>query len=263
MPTKKKKKLKFKFKIKWKNWLKFFLLVVSIVLLVKLTIFFVNSVSDQKEIEKLNKKIYQTKITNVVDDKNTTISPPSDDTSKFDDYYEFIKLPLISVDLSIAKEINPEVKGWIEIEGTNISYPIVMKDNYYYKSHALNNSNNKYGWIYFDNKSNLDTLENITIYGNKNSDDILFGELSTIFDKKYTSDSGNFIIRLYTEKSTSLWQIVSAYHSRKVYQDNYITHSEYNYTDSSLNDNDKIMTLVGTGNKNIVIHAKALKIKRN
>lgn len=261
MPKKKKKKLKFKFKIKWKNWLKFFLVIVAIILLIKIIMFFANSVSDQNEIEKINKKINQTKMTNVVDDKKTIISPPSDDTSKFDDYYEFIKLGLMNVDLSIAKEINNNTVGWIEIEGTNISYPIVMKDNNFYKNHNLKNEPNKYGWIYFDNKTNLDTNDNIVIYGNKNSDDLLLGELNYLFDKKYTSDSGNFIIRLYTEKSTSLWQIVSAYHSKKIYTNNYISHSEFNYTDSSLNENDKIMTIIASGNKNIVVHAKALKIK--
>ena len=257
----KKRKLKFKFKIKWKNWFKLLLVVFVIFLGVRIIMFFTNTVSDQKEIKVIHKKTNQTKITNIVDDKTTIVTPPTEDTSKFDDYYEYIKLPLINVDLSISKGINNKVRGWLLIKGTDISYPVVLSDNKFYKNHSLDNKNNKYGSLYFDIKSNLDTNDNIIIYGNKNNDDILLGELNYLFDKKYTSDSGNFIIKLYTDKSTSLWQIISVYKGDKIYNDNYIRHSEFEYTSVGLAENDKIMTIVATGNNNIVVHAKLLKVK--
>ena len=107
----KKKKLKFKFKIKWKNWLKLLLFIFIVFLIIKVIMFFTNTVSDQKEIELINKKTDQTKITNIVDDKTTIVTSPTEDTSKFDDYYEFhLNLHSILVFLYNLKELIIKLK---------------------------------------------------------------------------------------------------------------------------------------------------------
>ena len=55
------------------------------------------------------------------------------------------------VDFVQLEAINPDVVGWIFIEGTNINYPVVQgEDNDYYLSHLLDRSSNSSGSIFLD-----------------------------------------------------------------------------------------------------------------
>ena len=61
----------------------------------------------------------------------TEVSAPSTETIltenvEKDPYANMLKE---SIDLSALQEINPDVLGWIEIPGTEISYPILQSDN--------------------------------------------------------------------------------------------------------------------------------------
>ena len=70
------------------------------------------------------------------------------------------------IDFNKLFEINEETVGWIEIENTNVNYPIVKhKNNSYYLSHSFDNSYNDAGWVFLDYRNSLNDLyQNNLIY---------------------------------------------------------------------------------------------------
>ena len=48
---------------------------------------------------------------------------------KINYYYDYLKVPFISVDFSKLKDINNETVGWINVVGAGINYPYVQTSN--------------------------------------------------------------------------------------------------------------------------------------
>lgn len=81
--------------------------------------------------------------------------------------------------------INSDMQGWVEIEGTNLSYPVVQaKDNDYYHRLNFQEEYDYYGVPYLDYECTLDvnpekTSDNLIIYGhNIGNDGLMFNPLS-------------------------------------------------------------------------------------
>lgn len=83
------------------------------------------------------------------------------------------------VDFIQLSEINPDVVGWICIDGTNINYPIVQGgDNDYYLTHLFDGSWNGSGCIFLDCRSNVDFSDSHSIiYGHNMKDGKMFAGL--------------------------------------------------------------------------------------
>ncbi len=81
--------------------------------------------------------------------------------------------------------INNDMQGWVEIEGTNLSYPVVQaKDNDYYHRLNFQEEYDYYGVPYLDYECTLEidpaeTSDNLIIYGhNIGNDGLMFNPLS-------------------------------------------------------------------------------------
>jgi sortase B len=71
------------------------------------------------------------------------------------------------VDFTSLERINPDVVGWLAVEGTEIDYPVVQgKDNDFYLRHLFTGERNKLGSIFMNyrNHSNFSD-KNTIIYG--------------------------------------------------------------------------------------------------
>lgn len=213
----------------------------------------------------------------VKDTKSTEIIKQST-IDKSNPYWDYIKMNLIDVDFSALKKINPDVSGWIQVNGTNINYPYVLTtDNNYYLSHSLDKSYNTAGWAFLDkrNEANLSHKNNI-IYAHGRLDGTMFGTLKNILTSEWITDTNNYVIKLSTETENTLWQIFSVYRiptTTDYLQINFKDNNEFltfanmllersNYDfNTTINATDKILTLSTCYNdeEKVVLHAKLIK----
>ncbi len=73
---------------------------------------------------------------------------------------------------SLLYEANPEIRAWVTIPDTDINYPICQTDNNdYYLNHNFNKKSSGFGTLFFDYRNDVNTSQNLTIYGHslKNS----------------------------------------------------------------------------------------------
>lgn len=272
-------KTKTIYKIKWKNVIKLGILITILTVIITLGNLIFTTYGDYRDTKTMIEIIEEkSKKTNVVDNENTTIIEPTENLSKFDSYWNYIKMSFIKVDMASLKKINSNAVGWIQLKGTNLDYPIVQhNDNTFYKNHSFNREKNKYGWLYLDYKNNSQELDsNNVIYGNSTVFDILYGNLKDVFKKSWQNDDDNFIIKYSTSNYTTLWQIVSIYktdskeHEKNIFGEgefdsfikNITDKSEYDFN-TDVNEQDKILTLTTNSEKeNIVVQAKLIKIRK-
>lgn len=265
-------------KRKWEKRIVFCLLIIFIVGFIIATTNIIKwKIDSYKTKDQINSIINSTVITEIEDDDNTEIiNPPEENNSN--PYWEYIKVNLINVDFSDLLKINDEVKGWIQVNGTNINYPFVQsEDNSYYLTHSFDKSYNRAGWVFLDYRNNMNNLnKNTILYAHGRVDTTMFGSLKNIIKSDWYSNSNNYIIKLSTEKENTLWQIFSVYHIKTTNDyiqtsfdndDIYLqflkllqNRSIYNFN-VELNSNDKILTLSTCYNsvEKVVLHAKLIK----
>lgn len=185
----------------------------------------------------------------------------------------------LEVDFSYLNDINNDVVGFIEIDNTSISYPIVKSnDNTYYLNHSFDNNISDAGSIFLDYRNDLDSLsKNNIIYGHGRLDNTMFGSLDNLLDEKWLSDENNYYIKVTTPNNKMIFKIFSVYTIEKesYYIKTYFSNNSYfkkfletimkrsiyNFN-TSVNTNDKILTLSTCRDnfgKRIVVHSKLLK----
>ena len=74
---------------------------------------------------------------------------------------------------------NNEIIGWLEIEGTNINYPVLQgTDNEFYMKNNYKKEKSKDGSIFLDKSYNWDIPSiNLLLYGHNNKNGIMFQDL--------------------------------------------------------------------------------------
>lgn len=83
------------------------------------------------------------------------------------------------VDFDALRAINPEIVGWLTIEGTNIHYPVVQgQDNDFYLTHQFDKSPSRAGCLFVDMVNDAAFSDpNTIIYGHYTKDRSMFYEL--------------------------------------------------------------------------------------
>lgn len=194
------------------------------------------------------------------------------------DYWYYIKFPLIQVDFNELVKKNSDTVAWIQVNNTNINYPVVKGvDNDYYLNRSYDKKANDAGWVFMDYR-NSGTLndKNTIIYAHNRKDSTMFGSLKNVFKVDWYNNKDNHIIKMSTPTENSLWQIFSVY---KIEAESYYITTDFNTDesyldflntlkkrsvyrfDSSLNINDSILTLSTcySNNERTVVHAKKIK----
>lgn len=270
------RKIKKKKKLVLKTWvLKVLIVLFSLALILSLLkIYF--WAQDNKKIADITKEINEIVTPTPIEEEGELVNPPED---KANDYWDYVKLPFYEVDFTALKEKNPDTVAFIHMQGNNINYPVVQTDNNdYYLKHAYDRSKNSAGWVFMDYRNNITTLsDNTVIYGHGRLDETVFGSLKNALTKTWQANKENYVIWLTTEKENLVFQIFSIY---TIPSENYYIETDFSSSadkekwlntmkernttsfDTSVNTNDKILTLSTCQNNNggrIVVQAKLIK----
>lgn len=233
---------------------------------------------NKKTKDNINNIMNKINIDEVEDSSNAKVINQENEVEDNNPYWDYIKLNLIDVDFSELKNINNDIVSWIQVNGTNINYPVVQSDNNnFYLNHSIDKSYNEAGWVFMDyrNNPNIFSRNNI-FYAHDRLDGTMFGSLKNIIKTNWYNDSSNHIVRVSNEKSNSLWQVFSVYQipvTSDYIETEFNSDNEYlewlnmikkrsifNFN-TSITSNDKIITLSTChGNDRVVLHAKLIKI---
>lgn len=154
----------------------FFLIAISGVLLLTGGVQLLSYYSSYQEETALNDKLQQIR---------TDIAGTSDERVMGDVTANSLAPLEQSADLRKAMtEINPEYIGWLDVEDTLISYPVVWRDNEYYIDHDFEGRKNRHGAIFFDETCNKDSLIWL-IHGHHMKDGTMFAGLGEYKNKEY------------------------------------------------------------------------------
>ena len=267
-----------KIKIKWKNII---LILITITSIITLLISIFNIIKWKIDSNKTNYEITNIQeninVEEIQDTENTEIIEPVIEVPKENPYWDYINMNMINVDFNGLKRTNPDVVGWLKVNGTNINYPFVQSsDNDYYLTHSFNKSYNGGGWVFLDYRNNGTNNKNTIIYAHGRSDKTMFGTLKNVLNNGWLNNTNNYVIKISTETENSLWQIFSVYRiptTSDYLQTNFNDETEYqNFLDmikdrsnhnfdTNVASTDNILTLSTCYNNSdkMVVHAKLIK----
>lgn len=241
----------------------------------------VNWYKDNQDTDKITEEIGEiTNIEEVSEDENKEnieLVNEAQEAPK-SDYWYYITFPLIQVDFDELVKKNADTVAWIQVNNTNINYPVVQTDNNdYYLTRSYDKTWNDAGWVFMDfrNSGNLND-RNTIIYAHSRLDKTMFGSLSKVLKADWYKNKDNHIIKMSTPTENSLWQIFSVYKIEA--ESYYITtefendnayieflntlkeRSKYNF-DVTLSSDDSIITLSTcySETERTVVHAKKIK----
>lgn len=130
---------------------------------------------------------------------------------------------------------NSDIKGWIEIPETSISYPVLQGiDNEFYVKHNYNKVKTKSGAIFIDMIYDWNAPStNMLIYGHNMKNGTMFSGLLKYKSKKYYENHQT--IRFTTNSSDTIYEIISVFES-KVYDENEKVFKYYDFINANNED---------------------------
>ena len=143
-----------------------------------------------------------------------------------------------SVDVTALREVNRDIIGWLLVDDTDISYPILhTTDNVKYLTTAYDGTRSNSGSIFMNAYNAADfSDQNTLIYGHHMRDKSMFGKLMEFEDPDFLNNHRTFTI--YTDTRTLKYDIFAAYVTYSasfVYTDHFdYTWDYYNYIEKSL-----------------------------
>ena len=130
--------------------------------------------------------------------------------------------PWPQVDFEALREINPDIVGWLYIEGTEINYPVVQStDNDYYLHHLFNGRLNGAGCLFLDSSNDPSFSDpHSVIYGHYMQNGSMFAGLGgykkqEFYDEHKTvlllTPNKNYHVELFSayvaSESSDAWQL--------------------------------------------------------
>lgn len=179
-------------------------------------------------------------------------------------------------DLSI---INEDFRFWLEVDNTNIDYPVVQgSDNSFYLKKDIYKNYLGSGSIFMDYRNNFEIDENIIIYGHNMKNKTMFNNLEKFKEEEFFN--ANNKIRIFDKDKEYVYEVFSAYYVAPDYNyiiPNFTNKEEYNSylkdiknkslfkSNIDINSNDKIITLSTCSyekkDTRTVVHGKLIEIK--
>ncbi len=179
-------------------------------------------------------------------------------------------------------QINPDIYGWISVEGTTIDYPLVQgEDNDYYLNHAYTGEFLPNGSIFVDYRNYEDIMKNFNtvMYGHNITSGAMFHDVEKfIKDATYQEYFYNTTINIYTNDGIFIYEPFAVYKTRMDYNyfktgfrtpDEFIAFCEEvmanskHQKDMTFTETDRIITMSTCTNiinsERYALHAKLIK----
>ena len=213
-----------------------------------------------------------TSILNGMESQETLETVPTEEKT----YNE--ELEKMRAGLTSLAQINPDVYGWITVEGTYINYPLVQgDDNDYYLNHAYTGEFLPIGSIFVDFRceDSITRNFNTVIYGHNITDGSMFHDVTKFARKDFFEKT---YIYIYTLDGIYIYEPFSFYKTREDYNyfrtgftsaEDFISFADELSGNSSLEKevtfgkNDRIITLSTCTNivqsERYALHARLIK----
>lgn len=137
---------------------------------------------------------------------------------------------IIPIDFAALKAQNEDVYAWVDIEDTNVHYPILQSptDDSYYLNHTIDHVAGLPGSIYTEKVNAKDFSDfNTMIYGHDMKNGTMFKDLHKFEDKEFFDSHDTVMI--YTETEAKTYRVYAAV----IYDDRHIM---YSYDNDSIAD---------------------------
>lgn len=106
---------------------------------------------------------------------------------------------------------NPDLVGWLRVEGTEIDYPVVQieEDNSYYLRRGFDRLYSPGGTLFLDGRCRIgqDATANWLIYGHNMEDGSMFGTLTRYAEEDFYREHPTFVFDTLTQTGT--WQVAA------------------------------------------------------
>lgn len=112
--------------------------------------------------------------------------------------------PTVQRDYESLLTVNPDVRGWITIPGTDLSLPVLQgEDNEFYLDHDFYKEKDRHGSIFADSGTDLAVFQpNTVLYGHHMRDGSMFGQLEHYADEAYYREHPAFTFDSCIENRT-------------------------------------------------------------
>ena len=244
---------------------------------INIYIWFKDSNLIKNEIAKIDEIVTITE-TSETEENEKEITVVESEEKKSSPYWDYIKMSLIDVNFKELKKVNSDVKGWVQVNGTNINYPFVQTlNNDYYLTHSITKQKNSAGWVFMDYRNSINSFnKNTILYAHARVNQYMFGTLKNTLKKNWLNNTNNHVVKVSTEKQNTLWQVFSIYHIpttndyiQTEFKDNneflefanMLKNKSIHNFNTPISKDDKILTLstcYGNDEK-LVVHAKLIK----
>ena len=120
--------------------------------------------------------------------------------------------------LEELKKQNEDIIGWIEINGTNINYPVMQTtDNEFYMTHNYKKEYSAIGSLFLDKDYNWELPStNLLIYGHNNKNETMLQNITNYKNESYYKEHPN--IKFTTINEDAEYEIIAAFYSRVYYK---------------------------------------------
>lgn len=142
--------------------------------------------------------------------------------TEFEEIAETIKTNGNEVDEDKYKDLyeqNHDFVGWIRIDDTPIDYPVMQSKNNpeFYLRHNFNNEYSRFGVPFVQANCDIETDENIIIYGHNMKNKTMFNALTQYSDREFYDN--HKLIRFDTLNESNLYEVIAVFKTR-AYSDN-------------------------------------------
>lgn len=182
------------------RWIRATLLLIAIVCLIPVGQAYYLSYVHQRQQEKLQSLL------NKDHDADTELEEESE---------KFVSKNVVNLEnLKDLHAQNSDLAGWLTVEGTDITYPVMQCiDDEYYLNHNFYKKKDKYGCLYVKSIADLHTPgTNFIIYGHNMKDGAMFGELDQYKSESYYKDHSQ--ISFATLKEERTYEVMAVFEVR-------------------------------------------------